>query len=446
MRHMQYISFIFQQNIHLTFLQSLFICLCNLYFFSQLKNKKLLIIFLVISIFLSILYTWINFYATIFVWLILIFCNAKFLKSNIFHSVLNPTLAVFLLIFSDYIIEIFLRIFSISYLPHLLLRVIADFILASILAILMKRLLTRLSSNPNSETFKRILCAFLLFTVGIYYVLISMNRFLAESSIDFGVHVFLLLFYSCLSITLCTIALLTIRKQMNLKMKKIEMEQLLDYTQQLEQNYMDMRKFKHDYKNILISMEIFIKEGDMERLAQYYETYIRPTQTEIERNFSYLSDLSHVKVPEIKGILSSKFLRAQSLGIEMKFECREDISNFYIDSIILIRSLGILLDNAIEEVEANAKQKVITAACISYKGSIQIIIQNTCGENIPQIYEMKRESFSTKGKNRGLGLSNLEKLLSPLKNVILDTQYKDGQLTQIIEITKEEKYAAHSYL
>ena len=443
---MQYISFILEQNVHLVFLQYLFISLCNIYFYVESKDKQLIVIIIFISFGVSTLYIWLNFYTTIFMWLILILFNKKIDRSNLSDAILNPTLAVFLLIFSDYIIEIFLRIFSISYSPHLLLRVIVDFILASILAILMKRLLTRLSSNLNSETFKRILCAFLLFTVGIYYVLISMNRFLAESSIDFGVHVFLLLFYSCLSITLCTIALLTIRKQMNLKMKKIEMEQLLDYTQQLEQNYMDMRKFKHDYKNILISMEIFIKEGDMERLAQYYETYIRPTQTEIERNFSYLSDLSHVKVPEIKGILSSKFLRAQSLGIEMKFECREDISNFYIDSIILIRSLGILLDNAIEEVEANAKQKVITAACISYEGSIQIIIQNTCGENIPQIYEMKRESFSTKGKNRGLGLSNLEKLLSPLKNVILDTQYKDGQLTQIIEITKEEKYAAHSYL
>ena len=439
---MQHISSILQQNIQLIFLQCLFICLCNLYFFSKLVNKKFLILSAIFSLTMSILYIWLDFYTIIFIWLILILFNQIFLEKKSTYIFLYPTISVFLLIFSDYVMEIFFQTFF----QAGIFRVILNLTLSTVLAILMKNLLMRISSNPNSETFKRILCAFLLFTVGIYYVLISMNRFLAESSIDFGVHVFLLLFYSCLSITLCTIALLTIRKQMNLKMKKIEMEQLLDYTQQLEQNYMDMRKFKHDYKNILISMEIFIKEGDMERLAQYYETYIRPTQTEIERNFSYLSDLSHVKVPEIKGILSSKFLRAQSLGIEMKFECREDISNFYIDSIILIRSLGILLDNAIEEVEANAKQKVITAACISYEDSIQIIIQNTCGENISQIYEMKREGFSTKGKNRGLGLSNLEKLLSPLKNVILDTQYKDGQLTQIIEITKEEKYAAHSYL
>lgn len=442
MRHIQHISSILQQNIQLIFLQCLFICLCNLYFFSKLVNKKFLILSAIFSLTMSILYIWLDFYTIIFIWLILILFNQIFLEKKSTYIFLYPTISVFLLIFSDYVMEIFFQTFF----QAGIFRVILNLTLSTVLAILMKNLLMRISSNPNSETFKRILCAFLLFTVGIYYVLISMNRFLAESSIDFGVHVFLLLFYSCLSITLCTIALLTIRKQMNLKMKKIEMEQLLDYTQQLEQNYMDMRKFKHDYKNILISMEIFIKEGDMERLAQYYETYIRPTQTEIERNFSYLSDLSHVKVPEIKGILSSKFLRAQSLGIEMKFECREDISNFYIDSIILIRSLGILLDNAIEEVEANAKQKVITAACISYEDSIQIIIQNTCGENISQIYEMKREGFSTKGKNRGLGLSNLEKLLSPLKNVILDTQYKDGQLTQIIEITKEEKYAAHSYL
>lgn len=439
---MQHILFILQQNIHLLFLQYLFVCVCNFYFFSKIKNKKFVALSVIFSCIMSVQYLWLNFYTTIFAWLFLMLLNQKILKVPSYNNFLYPTLAVFLLIFSDYVMELFFQtIFEAG-----TIRIIINLVLSAFLAILMKKFLARISNAPNFEIFKRILCAFLLFTVGIYYVLISMNRFLEESSIDFRVHAFLLLFYSCLSIILCMIALFIIRKRTDLQIKKIEMEQILLYTQQLEENHKEIRKFKHDYKNILTSIEILIQENNMEKLAQYYEKYIGPTKQEIETNFSYLSDLSLVKVPEIKSIFFSKLAHAQSLGIETKFECHKEVTEFYVDSLVLVRSLGILLDNAIEEVAANNNIGKIIVACIQQGNSIQIIIYNTCRENLPQVHQMKQEGFSTKSENRGLGLSNLENLLSSLKNVTLDTQCSNGTFIQIIEISKEEKYATHSYL
>lgn len=444
---MQNISFIFEQNIHIPFLQYLFVCLLNLYFFSKLSNKKFIFASILMACIMSILYLWINFYTTILLWILLMLLNQKVFKSNTVECILNATLSVFLLIFSDYIVEFFLQTIFTSYTLSLNLRVaVVDLILGIILAILMKKFLDRLTATASYEIFKQILCAFLLFTVGIYYVLITINRFFTQISIDFQAHVFLLLFYSCLSIFLCSIAFVTMLKQMNLKMKKREMEQIIDYTNQLEQSYMEMRKFKHDYKNILTSIEIFIAEGDMEKLADYYKTYIRPTKNAIETNFSRLSDLNQIKVSEIKSIFSSKLLRAQAMGMDTTFECQTEITKFYMDSLTLVRSLGILLDNAIEEVESNFNKGKIEVACIQQEHSIQIIVRNSCKENMPQVYQMKAEGFSTKGENRGLGLSNLEEMLSTLKHVTLDTQCINGQFTQIIEIAKEEKYATNTHL
>ena len=161
---MQHISSILQQNIHLIFLQCLFICLCNLYFFSKLVNKKFLILSAIFSLTMSILYIWLDFYTIIFIWLILILFNQIFLEKKSTYIFLYPTISVFLFIFSDYVMEIFFQTFF----QAGIFRVILNLTLSTVLAILMKNLLMRISSNPNSETFKRILCAFLLFTVGIY--------------------------------------------------------------------------------------------------------------------------------------------------------------------------------------------------------------------------------------------------------------------------------------
>ena len=444
---MNHISFIFEQNIHLLFLQILLVCLLNLFFFSKLRYKKLIFFSVFIACIISVIYIWINFYSNIVLWIFLILFNRKCLKSNSINFILNASLAVFLFIFSDYTVEILFQTIFKSMSISLSFRVLLNLAVSMIFAILMKKFLKRMTTDNNYEIFKQILCAFLLFTVVIYYVLITMNRFSIYSSIDFKVHAFLLLFYSCLSIALFSIALSTIRKQMQLKMRKTEIEQIISYTKQVEQSYMEMRKFRHDYRNILTSIEMYIEEGNMDRLAHYYETKIRPTKEKFATDFSHLSDLSQIKIPEIKSIISSKLLRAQAMGIETTFECREEIHELYMDSLVLVRSLGILLDNAIEEIEAIANKGKIEVACIHQEHSIQIIIRNSCRTtHMPQIYEMKQEGFSTKGTNRGLGLSNLEQLLSAFGHVSLDTQCANGQFTQIIEISKEEKYATRSYL
>jgi len=43
-------------------------------------------------------------------------------------------------------------------------------------------------------------------------------------------------------------------------------------TKKIEESYGAMRRFKHDYLNILTTLELFIKEGDLQGLKEYYLT------------------------------------------------------------------------------------------------------------------------------------------------------------------------------
>nr|WP_276563262.1 GHKL domain-containing protein [Lysinibacillus xylanilyticus] len=117
---------------------------------------------------------------------------------------------------------------------------------------------------------------------------------------------------------------------------------------------------------------------------------------------------------------------------------REKIKSIPVDSVVLVRSLGIILDNAIEAAE-EIKNGYIRVAILHDKNLIKIIVANSCKQDIPKLFLLKRDGFSTKGENRGLGLGNLDQLLNKSKNIILETKIEKSVFTQILTINEEGK-------
>ncbi len=63
---------------------------------------------------------------------------------------------------------------------------------------------------------------------------------------------------------------------------------------------------------------------------------------------------------------------------------------------------------------------------------------NKCKDSIPRVHELFEEGFSTKGDNRGLGLSTLKEITDNNDNVLLDTVIENGFFIQKIEIIDKE--------
>jgi len=210
-------------------------------------------------------------------------------------------------------------------------------------------------------------------------------------------------------------------------------EQLIKHINEHLRQHTAMRKFKHDQSNILASMDIFFKENDWDGAKQYYDEKIKPAFDLVTaRNFA-LESLNKIKVREIKGILTIKLAMAQNLGIDTRFDADEVIDSIPVDSVVLIRMLGIILDNAIEELESLGSGTLLVG-CFKVEGSVNFVVQNTCRSDMPMLQELQKPRFTTKGKGRGLGLDNLSELADSLPNVVLLTGIKDGQFTQKIMI------------
>ncbi|MCL1787472.1 MAG: GHKL domain-containing protein, partial [Defluviitaleaceae bacterium] len=215
----------------------------------------------------------------------------------------------------------------------------------------------------------------------------------------------------------------------NTKMREAAQRDLEYYTQELEKQHLSMRQFRHDYKNILVSMSGFIQERDWEGLAAYYGTKIEKASALITKNNFTLDRLANIKVKEIKSILVSKLILAQNLDIDTAFEVDGDIDHICVDSVDLVRMLGIIMDNAIEELASQASGK-LQVACYKIGASVTFVVQNTCCRPVPHLRQLTQAGFSTKGEGRGLGLHTLEQLVDAYPNITLRTCAKDDEFTQ----------------
>ncbi|MFS7004518.1 GHKL domain-containing protein [Carnobacterium maltaromaticum] len=122
--------------------------------------------------------------------------------------------------------------------------------------------------------------------------------------------------------------------------------------------------------------------------------------------------------------------------IDVQIEVSENISkNIPIDPVILIRILGILLDNAIEELETLTYGKLLVGI-FTINSDLVFIIQNNVREDIESVQLLKKQGYSTKGETRGIGLANVEELISLEPRLLLETTIKDKLFIQKIIIMK----------
>jgi two-component system sensor histidine kinase AgrC len=204
------------------------------------------------------------------------------------------------------------------------------------------------------------------------------------------------------------------------KYRMAQYENLQIYTERLENSYGSMRKFKHDYLNILSTMGGFMEENDMNGLIEYYEKRVLPISHAFSESDTKLGGLSKVKNTALKSLLSSKFIYTMEIGINLKIELTEIIDDVVMDSLDLSRIIGIFLDNAIEAA-MNTDQKELYY-CMFYKDEeLYIIVRNTSLPLSHAISQLSSHGISTKGEDRGVGLYNVSLILSDYNDVIWDT-------------------------
>lgn len=208
---------------------------------------------------------------------------------------------------------------------------------------------------------------------------------------------------------------------------------LLEYTRQIENMYEELRSFKHDYANVLLTLSGFIDNDDMEGLSKYYQETILPTNEKINQGKYHLHKLSKIQEPAIKGMLSAKFINAMNLGIDLFVDIMDDIPDISMSVLDLTRVLGIYIDNAVEAALETAGKEVKFNVVLD-SNSVVIVVANSFINKGVAINEIEKRAVSTKGEGRGIGLSNVNDILRGYPNVNKMTEMKDKYFVQTLII------------
>ena len=214
---------------------------------------------------------------------------------------------------------------------------------------------------------------------------------------------FLYLFYSY-----------TLRVQNN--RQALERQQYDIYVKNLENSYQNLRKFRHDYQNILLSLGEYIQTADDPELQQYFRQVVTKSKQSLNRDFGHFDNLEQIKDKPLKAIIQSKFSVARQAGIQVRLEANDPIAAIAIDSVTLSRVSGILLDNAIEAVKGQSGGQ-IAVALVKYPRMVELIFANSLNHPIERLDELMVAGHTSKGAGHGQGLATVRELLDPLANV-----------------------------
>jgi two-component system sensor histidine kinase AgrC len=197
-----------------------------------------------------------------------------------------------------------------------------------------------------------------------------------------------------------------------------QLENLSQYINQLDKDQKEMHKFKHDFKNILSSLNTIALSNDNPNLKKSL-TELEGYSSQYFSNISMddFKDLEYISNIYIKSLLISKLKTIKANGITCYFECKNDISHIALNIFDLIRILAVSIDNAIEETahQANGKIQIIL---INKDNQIDIIIKNTITKSIP-IDQIKQYGFSTKKGHEGLGMVNIQDIKKKYQNLLI---------------------------
>ncbi|MGQ7542381.1 sensor histidine kinase [Streptococcus suis] len=222
------------------------------------------------------------------------------------------------------------------------------------------------------------------------------------------------------------------KEKQDKEIQELKDKQLTDlgrYNRHIESLYKEIRSFRHDYTNILVSLNEAIKAEDIVAIRTIYHEVIADSDRKFYDGKYDIARLSNIQNPAVKSLLSSKMLEAQKKGIAISVEVDAEIEPPALELIEFITILSILLDNAIDAAERCTNGNIVFAYFQEYDRKI-VVVENTTVEDKVSTSHIFEYGHSTKGDNRGIGLANVKAILDNYPKFTLSTNSSNHRFVQ----------------
>ncbi len=337
----------------------------------------------------------------------------------------HQTLGRLLIIGStSYMVESLMFLITFSFgIEHSIVQMIFFDIVAymAIYLIIMKTPIIRLLDRENGKVYFGLMVYMYMTFLGINY----MVYFIKSEMVAF----LILMLFFIVQLFFAIYLYLTIQKVAKDKLFLQQLDNLKIYTKQLEINQKNLCKFKHDYRNMLISLQLSAQDRhDKEliaRLKKYSNFYLD------NKGLWQFNDIDNVRDDLLKSLLISKLNIMFQQNIENTFECQTLVEQLPAKDITfdIIRILGIAYDNAIEASLILKNGAKVKSMVYSKEGELEFEIKNRFNDTGKSILELKKLGFTTKKGHSGLGLANIEDIKKKYDVILVEYHISDGWFT-----------------
>ena len=181
---------------------------------------------------------------------------------------------------------------------------------------------------------------------------------------------------------------------------------LKNQVDEVQNIYMTMRGWRHDYHNHLQSLKAKLNKNQIDESITYLN--------ELEKDLDDIHQIVETGNINIDAILNSKLSLAMThdIDVNVKVSIPKDLPINNIDCCVL---LGNLIDNAIEACEKVEEDKYIRLYIGLYKKQLYISITNATNEVVRKFDE---EYITTKRGNHGHGLKRINKVVEKYNGYI----------------------------
>ena len=209
-----------------------------------------------------------------------------------------------------------------------------------------------------------------------------------------------------LNIYLYTKMLLSLETQtmQEVQIKKYQYE--YDYAKDIDTSLKQVSKIRHDFKNQLIVLDSYAKQGRYEELPKY----IAKLQNEITATRLY--DTSNAL---ISAILNAKNMQCEKKQID--FQVTHSIGKILIDDLYIMTVLGNILDNAITAA-AEAPHGYICLSITQIDSYLEIVCRNNHAGNIIKKHNVYVSTKKDTRAMHGLGIENIKECAEKLNGTV----------------------------
>jgi len=221
-------------------------------------------------------------------------------------------------------------------------------------------------------------------------------------------------------------------QQKRIEDQEVSLRQQGAYIENLEGLQKEVRRFRHDFKNMMSGMYLQAEEGNLEAIQGYIQEMTEDFDLQVGSQIRLMNQLANIRVTEVKGLFLEKLHTMQKEEIHCELDVLKPFKETRVRSTDLCRCLGILLDNAMEEVQGK-KDGRVQIMISSQGGYTTFLVKNTLYSSV-DFHKLGTAGYSTKGDGRGIGLNNYKRILGKYEKALSLTTIQDGYFIQELKI------------